>query len=148
MIEAVFHALDFKFVLGVFLHEFLLLAHLLLKHALSVCQSVLELSDLNRCDVSEHFLVFNRHCVPFVIQLDVDGLGELGGIPAQRMMSHLLRSVSCLLIIFVDRVSPTVLVERHGASSAGSESTVWSHVIGWPLTGDGMVSRVGLLVQT
>ena len=87
-------------MLVVFLHQNFFLFHVLSEEALCVGQGVFQLTDLNRCDIFEQFLVLGWESVMLVIKLNSYRLGESGGVTTERM--HVVRGLPCLLIVLID----------------------------------------------
>ena len=97
-------------MLSVFLHQALFFCEILGQELLSIIESILQLSDLNRCDVTEHLLVLYRDGVPLMVEPDADGLGQSCGI-APQWMHTILRTLR-LSFILVDVASGHVCLRR------------------------------------
>ena len=100
----------------VFLHQTFLFLHILSKETFGIGKSVLQLGDLNLCDVFEHFLVLYWESFVLVIKLNSNGLCEHGGVTSERM--HLVCGHPRLLIVLID-----VLRKRDRAARAVSLAT-------------------------
>lgn len=70
---SVLDSFDLELVLSILLHETLFLLHVFGKELLSVGQSILELCDLDRCNIPEHLVVSNRHRI-CIAQVDSNRL--------------------------------------------------------------------------